>query len=61
MTIYYTCNALGIRYSGVIGICWVSVSIFHLNFIIEKNLLDIVIISDNLRYWIYLVIISYSE
>ena len=47
-----TCNTFGIRYSGVIGICDESISICHLHFITENDLLDIVIISDNLCYWI---------
>ena len=54
-----TCNTFGIRYSGVIGICEASISIFHLNSIRENDLLDIVIIgySDILD----IVIIGYSE
>ena len=47
-----TSNTFGIRYSGVIDICEASISIFHSNFIRENDLLDIVIISDKLCYWI---------
>ena len=47
-----TCNTFCIKYSGVIDICEASISIFYLNFIGENDLLDIVIISDKLCYWI---------
>ena len=47
-----TCNTFGIRYSDVIDICKASISIFHLNFTRENDLLDIVLISDNLCYWL---------
>ena len=47
-----TSNTFGIRYSGVINICEASISIFHSNFIRDNDLLDIVIIGDNLCYWI---------
>ena len=39
-----TCDTFGIKNSDVIDICEVSISIFHLNFIRENDLLDIVII-----------------
>ena len=47
-----TCITFGIRYSSVIDICEASNSIFHINFIRENDLLDLVIIcvieySDN--------------
>ena len=38
-----TCNTFGIGYCGAIDICEASISIFHLNFIRENDLLDIVI------------------
>ena len=47
-----TCDTFGIKYSDVSDICEVSISIFHLNFIRENDLLGILIISDNLCYWI---------
>ena len=47
-----TCNTFGIRYSGVIDICEASNSIFHIYFIRENDLLELMIIcvigySDN--------------
>ena len=43
-----TCNTYGIRYSDAIHICEAAISIFHLYFIRENDLLDIVVIvSDN--------------
>ena len=52
LSLLMTCNTFSIRYSGVIDICEASISIFHLNFIRENDLLDIVIISNKLCYWI---------
>ena len=42
-----TCNTFGIKYSDVIDICEASILIFHLNFIRENDLLDIVITLRN--------------
>ena len=54
ISLLLSCDTFGIRYSGVTDICEASISIFHLNFIRENDLLDIMIISDKL-------LIGYSD